>query len=285
MQSLHASRPKPLGTMIGGATRYLVLVSFVLVILVPILLLVIGGMKSRGELATRPYALPNPIRWENYTQILAQPEFWRMLANSIIVMVATAAGVLLLASLTAFVLTRMEFRGRSLLFNLFTLGLLFPLSVAILPLYILLRQLGLLNSLWGVILPQVAFGLAGNILILRGFFLAIPGELQDAAFIDGCTAFDFFWRILLPLTRPALAAVGVLVMIGSWNELFLPLLVLDNDALWTLPLGTMQYQGQYGQDWARVLAFVTLTIVPTVIFYLLAERQIVAGLTAGAIKG
>jgi raffinose/stachyose/melibiose transport system permease protein len=157
--------------------------------------------------------------------------------------------------------------------------------VAILPVYFVLRQLHLIDSLWGVILVQTAFQISGNIMILRGFFTAIPSELQDAAYIDGCTAFDFFWRILLPLARPALAAVAALTMILSWNDLLVPLIVLNSDKLWTLPLGTMQFQGQYGQDLSLVSAFVALSALPTLIFYLIAERQIVSGLTAGAVKG
>ena len=140
-------------------------------------------------------------------------------------------------------------------------------------------------NLWGVIMPQIAFGLAGNVLILRAFFSSIPFELQDASYVDGCNDFAFFWRILLPLARPALGAVAVLAMVGSWNELFLPLVVLDSDKLWTLPLGTMQFMGDHTGDWALVLAFVTLTSIPAVIFYIFAERQIVSGLTAGAVKG
>jgi raffinose/stachyose/melibiose transport system permease protein len=142
-----------------------------------------------------------------------------------------------------------------------------------------------LDSYWAVIVPQIAFGLSLNILILRGFFQSIPTELQDAAYIDGCTTFDFFWRILIPLARPAIAAVAVLAMVQSWNELFLPLLVLNSEDKWPLPLGTMQFVGQYGADWPLVLAFVAMSLVPTLIFYLLAERQIVSGLTAGALKG
>ena len=153
------------------------------------------------------------------------------------------------------------------------------------PVYLVVRQIGLLNNLWGVIVVQIAFLLSGNILILRGFFAAVPAELQDAAYIDGCTVFSFFWRILLPLARPALAAVAALTMVVSWNDLLVPLVLIDKDTLWTLPLGTMQFQGQYGQDLALVAAFVSLSAVPAVIFYLIAERQIVAGLTAGAIKG
>ena len=269
----------------GRLVQYLALGLVTVIVLTPIVLMVFGGLKTRGELATRPYAIPNPPHWENYGRILGDPTFWRMLGNSLIVMLTTAALVLAVSSLAAFVFSRLVFRGREALLNFFTLGLLFPLIVAILPVYILLRQLNLLDNLWGVVLPQVAFGLASNIIILRGFFRAIPGELQDAAYMDGCSDFGFFWRVLLPLARPALAAVAALVMIASWNELFLPLIVLNHDSLWTLPLGTMQFMGQYGADQALISAFVTLSMIPTILFYLLAERQIVAGLTAGAIKG
>jgi len=267
--------------------QYLILSIVVVLVFVPVVILVFGALKTRGEFMTHPYAIPMPPRWENITSILSKPSysFWMMLRNSLLVMVATTFGVVLICSLAAFVFARMEFRSKSLAFNLFTLGLMFPINIAILPVYFVLRQMHLIDNLWGVILVQTAFALSGNIMILRGFFTAIPAELQDAAYIDGCTALDFFWRILLPLARPALSAVAALTMIVSWNDLLVPLIVINNDKLWTLPLGTMQFQGQYGQDLALVSAFVALSAIPTIIFYLLAERQIVSGLTAGAVKG
>lgn len=265
--------------------QYSILIVFVLIIFVPLLVVVWGSLKTRMEYASFPYQPPNPIHWDNYQRIFASDIFWSMLRNSLIIMVGTVIGVVLFSSLAAFVFARNNFRGKNILFNYLTVGLLFPISVAILPEYILLRQLNLLDSYWAVILPQIAFGLSGNILILRGFFQSIPGELQDAAYIDGCTTFDFFWRILLPLARPAIAAVAVLSMIASWNELFLPLLVLNSEDKWTLPLGTMQFMGQFVSDWPLIMAFVTISMVPTLIFYFLAERQIVSGLTAGALKG
>jgi raffinose/stachyose/melibiose transport system permease protein len=208
-----------------------------------------------------------------------------MLRNSLIVMAATTAGVVFICSLAAFVFARMEFRGKGLVFNLFTMGLMFPITVAILPVYLVLRQMSLTNHLEGVILVQIAFLLSTNILILRSSFMSIPIELQDAALIDGCSTIGFFWRILMPLSRPALSAVAALTMIVSWNDLLVPLVVLDKDTLWTLPLGTMQFQGQYGQDLALVAAFLTLSAIPALVFYFFAERQIVSGLTAGALKG
>lgn len=265
--------------------QYLVLSLFVLIIFVPIVTVLFGALKTRGEFMTRPYTLPIPPNWENFHKILNQPSFWRMLRNSLVVMVATTGLVLLLCSLAAFVFARMQFRGKGLVFNLFTLGMMFPINVAILPVYLVLRQMDLTNHLSGVVLVQVAFLLSSNILILRGFFMAIPVELQDAALIDGCTNAGFFWRILLPLARPSLSAIAALTMIVSWNDLLVPLVVLDVDTLWTLPLGTMQFQGQYGQDLALVAAFLTLSAIPTIVFYIFAERQIVSGLTAGALKG
>jgi raffinose/stachyose/melibiose transport system permease protein len=265
--------------------QYLVLSIFTLVIVVPILVMIFGALKTRGEMFTHPYTLPIPPRWENFWTILASSSFWNLLRNSLITMVGSTIGVLVVCSLAAFVFARIQFRGKDLAFNLLTLGLMFPITVAIMPVYLVIRQMNMIDNLWAVILVQTAFGLSGNILILRGFFLSIPVELQDAASIDGCSSFDFFWRILLPLAKPALAAVGALTMIVSWNDLLTPLVLLNSDKLWTLPLGTMQFQGQYSSDMALTAAFVTLSALPAIIFYLFAERQIVAGLTAGALKG
>jgi len=267
--------------------QYSVLIFVAVIVFVPIVMLAFGALKTRGELMAHPYTPPVPPRWENIIAILRTPRysFWPMLRNSLMVMVTTTAGVLVLCSMAAFVFARMEFRFKGLAFQLFTLGLMFPINIAILPVYFVLRQLVLIDNLWGVIIVQTAFQLSGNIIILRGFFAAIPAELQDAAYIDGCNAFDFFWRILLPLTKPALAAVAALTMIISWNDLLVPLVVINNDKLWPLPLGVMQFQGQYGQDLSLVSAFVALSAIPTIIFYIFAERQIISGLTAGAVKG
>jgi raffinose/stachyose/melibiose transport system permease protein len=267
--------------------QYLILSLVVVIVFVPLVILIFGALKTRGEFMTQPYVPPIPPRWDNIIAILGKPtySFWPMLRNSLIVMLSVTFGVVAICSLAAFVFARMEFRAKGLAFNLFTLGLMFPISIAILPVYFVLRQLDILDTLWAVIIVQTAFQLSGNIMILRGFFTAIPAELQDAAYIDGCTPFAFFWRILLPLARPALGAVAALTMIISWNDLLVPLVVLNSDKLWTLPLGTMQFQGQYGQDLSLVSAFVALSAIPAIIFYVFAERQIVSGLTAGAVKG
>jgi raffinose/stachyose/melibiose transport system permease protein len=270
--------------------QYLILAIATILIFVPIVILMFGSVKTTGQMYSHPYDLPNPPQWDNIINILFTSSYWNMMKNSLIVMVCTTSGTVIICSMVAFVLARLEFRGKNFIFNLFTLGLMFPINVAILPVYFVLRQITqlgfpLIDTLTGIVLVQIAFQLSGNILILKGFFTAVPTELQDAAYIDGCNNFDFFWRILLPLVKPSLAAVAALVMIVSWNDLLVPLVVLNNNQLWTLTLGTMQFQGQWGQDLALVSAFVFLSSIPTIIFYLFAEKQIVAGLTAGAIKG
>lgn len=285
MTTLTRTRNVAFAERASAVLKYLILIFFSLLVVIPLFVTVIGGFKSNPELMLSPFSLPNVWRIDNYVEILSGDTFWQQLFNSTFIMLGTAIGVVVLASMAAFVFSRIQFRGRELVFNFMTLGLLFPIAVAILPLYITLRQSGLVDTHWGIILPQVAFALPLNILILRGFFAQVPMELEEAAAMDGCGSIGFFWRILLPLVRPALAAVVVLTMVASWNNFFLPLLVLNTEALYTLPLGIMQFQGQYGSDWARVMAYISLSLVPTILFYLVAERQIVAGLTAGAVKG
>jgi raffinose/stachyose/melibiose transport system permease protein len=254
-------------------------------IVVPLLFGLIGGFKDTSQLSTNPFGLPSPWVPANYTDVLTSSAFWRQLVNSVFIALATTAIVVGLSAMAAFVFARFAFRGRELLFTLFTMGLMFPFAVAILPLFILLRTLGLLDNPFGVILPQAAFGLPVTIIVLRSFFRTIPREVEEAATIDGCTAFGFFWRILLPMARPALATVSVLAIVASWNNFFLPLVIFNDPNWWTIPLGVQQFYGQYSSDTARILAYVVLAMVPALAFYAVAERQLIGGLTAGAAKG
>lgn len=259
------------------------------VILVPIGYAVLGGFKTNGQLVGDPVSiLPSPWVFSNYTDVIFGANaavFWREAGNSLIIAAIAVTATVGLASLAAFVFARIVFRGREAIYTLFTFGLLFPSAVAILPLLILVRQIGLEGNLLGVALPQAAFALPLTIIILRPFFRSIPVELEDAARIDGCGAFGFFWRVLLPLARPALATVSVLAIVSTWNAFLLPLILLNGTDQWTLPLGVMNFSTEYVSDQARILAFTVISIIPAVLFYVVAERQIVGGLTAGSVKG
>jgi raffinose/stachyose/melibiose transport system permease protein len=274
---------------LGGSVAYVVLLAVAAGILVPIVYAVLGGFKSNGQLAANPVALiPDPWVFDNYADVLwgeNAPVFWGEVLNSLIVAVVAVGVTVGCASAAAFVFARIRFRGREAMYTLFVFGLLFPTAVAILPLYILIRQVGLSGSLLGVALPQAAFGLPLSIVILRPFFRSIPIELEDAARMDGCGSFGFFWRALLPLSRPALATVSVLAIVTTWNAFILPLVVLNNADQWTLPLGVMNFSTEYSSDMARTLAFTVVSLIPALIFYVIAERHIVGGLTGGAVKG
>jgi raffinose/stachyose/melibiose transport system permease protein len=256
-----------------------------LFILIPVIYAFLGGFKSNSALSANPFGLPDPWVTSNYTEVLGSGSFWRQMWNSTFIAVVTTIVMVALAALAAFVFARFAFRGRELLFTLFTAGLMFPFAVAILPIFVLLRTFGLLGNPLGVILTQAAFGLPLTIIILRGFFRSIPGEIEEAATLDGCGPFGFFWRILLPMARPAIATVSVLAIVGSWNNFMLPLVVFSEETDWTLPLGIQQFQGQYASDTARILAYLILAMVPALGFYAIAERHLVGGITAGATKG
>ena len=266
--------------------RYAFLFVLTFIMLSPVLVAVLGGMRTNGEFLARPFDLPRQgIQWENFTQVLESGQFWKMLRNSLIITSGSTVITVALSSMLGYIFARVNFFGRGIFFNIVTLGLLFPFVIAILPIFIQVRELNLINSYWGVILPLVTFGLPGSTLILRGFFKAIPVELEEAAYIDGCTVFGFFYRILLPMARPAVAAIAILQVIIAWNDYFLALLILTNEEKWTLPLGLMQFQGQYGTDWAAIMAYVTILMIPAVVFYMVTERYIVTGLTGGELKG
>jgi raffinose/stachyose/melibiose transport system permease protein len=279
------TRRRPVRRTLSRGAMYAIAIGVVLIVLVPILYAVLGGFRTTGQISARPVDLPHPWVFENYSEIITSGSFWRQVGNSVLIATITMAVVVPCASLAAFVLARFSFRGREAVYIFFTFGLLFPVAVAILPLFISLRTFGLINSWFGVALPQAAFALPTTIIVLRPFFRSVPAELEEAAAIDGCGPFRFFWTILLPLSRPVLATVSVIVIVASWNAFLLPLIVLNDPDLWTLPLGVTNFSTQYSSDTARVLAFTSLSMVPALVFYVFAERQIVSGLAAGAIRG
>lgn len=281
---------RPPRTKAAGSSRsstffvYFLALVLVGLMLAPVVYIVMGGFRSNAEITTDPAGLPTAWNWANYADVFTSGLFWRQVGNSTIAAVATTLLVVALGLMAAYALSRYSFRGRGAFYALFTAGLMFPMTVAITPLYILVRNLGLMNSLAGVILPQIAFALPITVIILVPFLSAIPRELQEAASIDGCGRLGFFWRMVLPLSMPAVITVGILAFVNSWNSYLLPLFILNNDASFTLPLGTQAFASQYSVDTARVLAFTSLSMIPALVFFSLFERRIVGGLT-GAVKG
>jgi len=263
---------------------WLVVVLIVAITVVPLIFVIEGGFRSTAQINESPVGLPHPWVWSNYTSVLFSSAFWRFLGNSALIAVVATGGAVGFGSMAAFALSRIEFKGREAIFTLFTVGLLFPIGVASLPLYLLLQRIHLLDNLFGVAIPEAAFSLSITIVILRPFMRAIPAEIEDAAVVDGATRLTFFARILLPLSRPALVTVAILAFVFSWNNYLLAYIVFTSPQHFTLPLGVATFQTQYSQDTARIFAFTALSMVPALGFFVLAERRIVAGLS-GSLKG
>ncbi|APG94400.1 carbohydrate ABC transporter permease [Sinorhizobium americanum] len=270
-----------------AGTRLYLYVSLSLIailVLMPLVTTALGGFKSLGDLRVNPFGLPSEWLWSNYLDILFGDRYWRQMLNSLFIAIMTVTLTVIVSAMAAFTFAHVKFFGSNQLLNYFLIGLMFPAATAILPLFIRIRDLGLLDSYWGVILPQVAFGLGMSILLFRNYFRNLPEELFQAAFVDGCGYIRFFWHISMPLSRPIVSTVSIITFVHSWNSYILPLIMLNTEEKYPWPLGIMVYRGEFGTDWQLVLAFITLTILPTVIVFFVAQKHIIAGLTAGAVK-
>ena len=254
-------------------------------IIIPLLATVLGGFKSTGELRVQPFGIPEIWQTEYYGEILNDPQFWRYLWNSLVISLLTVVLTLILGSMAAYAFAQVRFFGSGFLFSYLLLGLMFPFAAAIMPLFLTVRDLGILDTPWGVILPQVAFGLAFSVMFFRTFFQQMPAELFEAARVDGCSYIRFFFLFTIPLSTPILATIAVFVFVQSWNNYLLPLIMLNDRVGYTWTLGAMDYRGEYVAEWNRTLAFVSATLAPAVVFFLAAQKYIVAGLTGGAVKG
>jgi raffinose/stachyose/melibiose transport system permease protein len=268
----------------ASPTIYFVALLLIAVMLAPVVYIILGGFRTNAQITVSPAGLPHPWNIGNYVEVLTGGVFWREVLNSTIAALGTTLGVVVLGLMTSYVLARYRFRGRGAMYSLFAAGLMFPMTVAITPLYIMIKTLGLMNTLPGVILPQIAFALPTTIIILVPFLKAIPDEIEEAASIDGCSRLAFFVRMVVPLSLPGVITVGILAFIASWNSYLLPLFVLNDQSTYTLPLGVQAFASQYSVDTAKVLAFTSLSMIPALVFFSLFERRIVGGLT-GAVKG
>ncbi|ROR35559.1 carbohydrate ABC transporter permease [Kitasatospora cineracea] len=280
MRARTADRPQKW----GNPFTYFVALLFIGICVAPVLYIVLGGFRTNAQISTSPAGLPGPWVVSNYLNVLKSVTFWGEFANSLVVALASTVGTVLLGLMVSFVLARYDFRLKGAMYSLFAAGLMFPLVIAITPLYIVVKDLGLVDNLLGVIVPQIAFGLPMTVIILVPFLRAIPREIEEAAAIDGTGRLGFFFRMVVPLSRPGVVTVGILAFINSWNNYVLPLYVLNSQANFTLPLGVQAFSSQYSVDTAKVLAFTSLAMLPAMAFFAAFERKIVGGLT-GAVKG
>jgi raffinose/stachyose/melibiose transport system permease protein len=268
----------------GSPVTYFIALLLIAVSLGPVVYIVLGGFRTNSQITTSPAGLPHPWVFENYSGILKSSTFWGEFVNSTIVAAASTLGIVVLGLMVSYVIARYDFKLKGAMYSLFAAGLMFPLVIAITPVYIIVKDLGLIDSLTGIIVPQIAFGLPTTVIILVPFLRAIPREIEEASAIDGSSRLGFFFRMAIPLSLPGVITVAILAFINSWNNYVLPLYVLNTASNYTLPLGVQQFSSQYAQDTAKVLAFTSLAMLPALAFFAIFQRRIVGGLT-GAVKG
>lgn len=264
---------------------YLLLVFFALIFVYPLVLMIISAFKSTREIFADPFGLPTVWRFENFATVWGKARFNMYFVNSIMVTLISTVLVLVLSSLAAFALSRYKFRLNSLLYMFFLAGIMIPIRLGILPLFVLMRNLDLLNTHWSLILTYVSSGMPMSVFLLTGFFKTIPKDLEYSARIDGCSDLQIFYQIMLPLVRPGLATVALVNSIPWWNDFFFPLLYIQTDRLKTIPLGMTLFFGQYMTDWSLLFAGMVIASIPLLMMYLTMSKQFISGLTAGALKG
>ena len=280
------ARPRLRGGQLASLGIFeLVLLGYAAIVVYPLLVMLASSLKSTGEIFQDPLALvPPSLRLSNYAQAWDQAHFGTYFQNSLLVGVVSVIFILLFGSMAAYVLARYPFPGNQLVYLLFLLGFMVPIRLAIVPLFILMRDLHLLDSLVGLVVVYVAGGMPFTIFILVNFFRRIPRDLEEAARIDGAGTFGIYWRIMLPLVRPALATVAIFEFLHVWNDFFFPLIFIGSPSLRTIPLGMSAFFGEYANNWGLLFAGLSISIVPVLVLFLLMSRQFIAGLTAGAIR-
>lgn len=277
-----------LGLRRGHSTQQLLFVVILLVLLfltfVPIILMVSLSLKDNGQIFGNFWALPNPMRWGNYVD--GWRAMWRYIVNSVLYSVASTACVVLLASLSGYVFARHSFPGRELFYLLIIALLMVPGVLTLIPAFVLVRQLGLINTPWALILPWSAAGQVFGVLLCRSFFATLPQELFEAGRIDGASEFQLYARIALPLSWPILITVAIMHMVGTYNDFLWPLLAISSPQLQVVSVGLTQFTSQYGiTDWGPRMAAYTLATVPLLLLFSFGMRYYVQGLTSGAVKG
>lgn len=261
-----------------------ILILYGIIVLVPMLFVVYLSFKSLSGILSDPVALPDRLHTENYTQAWSQGDLARYLINTVVVAGVTVAAILAVSSLAAFVIARYEFRGNQLLYLFFVAGLALPIQIIALPVFILMRDLGLLNSLWSLILVFSAGGVSFSVFLLVNFMRTIPGELQEAAVIDGAGPLQIYWHVVLPLIRPALGIVAIFQFITAWKEFFFPLLLIQDPRSMTVPVGVLSFVGEHTTDYQLLLAALVMVSIPTIIGFMLVAKQFRRNLMGGGVK-
>jgi N-acetylglucosamine transport system permease protein len=279
--------------MISQENRWLAALSqaflmfWAVAVIFPMVWMIFSSLKTDQELFFSPWAAPQVLQWDNFARAWNSARVGDFFFNTLIVVIPSIIFTLIFSAMTAYVLARFQFPGRNFLFYLFLGGMLFPVFLALIPLFSLVNNLGLINTYLGLVLVYIAYSLPFTVFFLTGFFKTLPGELQEAAIIDGANQYQAFFLVMLPLASPALISMGIFNFLGMWNQYILPLVLVSDESKYVLSQGLafMLFKQFYQNDWSALFAALTLVMIPTLIVYIIFQRQIQSGMTTGALKG
>ncbi|MGN8172432.1 carbohydrate ABC transporter permease [Agrobacterium tumefaciens] len=255
-----------------------------IVMLTPIVIMFFSAFKTNAQIFQSPFSIPDFTNVKSLLRVWNETDFLLYMSNSLIVTASSIALILILGTMAAYAIARYEFRGAGFILLFFLAGLTLPLKLAIIPLFIQMRDFGLIDSRLSLIFIYVATGLPTTVFILTGFIRSLPNELEDAARMDGANEARIMWSIMLPLVRPAMVIAAIQNVVPIWNDFFFPLIFIQNNNLKTLPQGLTAFMGEFGTDWGVLFSGLTLSALPIIILYIALSRQFINGMTAGAIK-
>lgn len=264
---------------------WIALSAFAIVWLIPFVIILLTSLRSMNDLISNG-VFAWPTRWvpENFAKAWSQGNFSTYFKNSLLLIFTKVPLGILIASLAAYPLAKMKFRGSTAVFIFFLVGLAVPVQVTLTPLLVMMKQLGIAGTLPALIPPYVVFGLPFQIFVMRGFFRTLPNELLEAARLDGASELGVFLRIMLPLSMPALITLFIIDSLSTWNELLIALVLISAEASLTVPVGLLRFQGQWSSRYTELMAGVVISIAPILLIYMFLQRYLISGLTAGALK-
>jgi raffinose/stachyose/melibiose transport system permease protein len=265
---------------------WITLLAIAIIWVTPVFFILLTALKSKPDLInTGAFGLPTEIAWENFTKAWERGDLATTIRNSVIISFIKVPLGIFISALAAFALTRLKVPLGKVFLAVIVMGAMIPVQVALAPLFRLVLNLGLINQYAGILLPYIAFGVPFQVFLLTAYFKAIPRELDEAARMDGASAWGIFRRVIIPLSLPALAALFVLDFVATWNEFGMALVILQRQDMWTVPLSLQNFKGQFGNNYVEMNAAIFMSIIPVMVVYLLLQRYFVAGLTSGAVKG
>ncbi|MFI0421464.1 carbohydrate ABC transporter permease [Spongiactinospora sp. 9N601] len=281
------ARPRRNELGVFGGLAHLALFVWALLVIVPLLWTFLSSFKNNTELFGDAWSLPAELRWENWGRAWDRAQVGRYLLNSVIVVAFGTAGTMLLGSMAAYVLARYRFPGNRAIYYLFVSGMAFPVFLALVPLFFVVKQFGLLNTHFGLVLVYIAYSLPFTVFFLTAFFRTLPTSVAEAAMMDGCSHTRTFFQVMLPMAKPGMISIGIFNILGQWNQYLLPLVLLPADReKWVITQGIADIStiAGYESDWPGLFAALSMAIIPVLLVYIIFQRQIQSGLTAGALK-